>query len=181
MIPTPAERAVRALRRLGLTLATAESLTGGGLGEAVTSVPGASAVYAGGVVTYATRLKVDLLGVPADVVARHGVVSAECAASMAGRVRDLAGTDVGLATTGVAGPDPQEGRPVGRVYVAVADAAEVEVEELSLTGDRAAIRRASAEAVLDLLVRRLEDRLQPDPGGSSARRGNPGREVEEAG
>jgi PncC family amidohydrolase len=151
---TSAERAVHTLRRLGLSLATAESLTGGGLGDAVTSVPGASTVYAGGVVTYATRVKVDLLGVPADLVEQHGVVSAQCAAAMASRVRDLVGADVGVATTGVAGPDPQEGKPVGLVYVAVADAAGAVVDELALTGDRLAIRRATVAAALRLLVRR---------------------------
>src|SRR3954454_15537531 len=128
---SPAEQVVHTLRSRGVTLATAESLTGGGLGDAITSVPGASAVYAGGVITYATRVKVDLLGVPKDVVEQHGVVSSECAAAMAGRVRDLVGADVGVATTGVAGPDPQEGKPVGLVYVAVADQAGVAVYELS--------------------------------------------------
>jgi PncC family amidohydrolase len=152
---TPAEQAVHALSGRGLTLATAESLTGGGLGDAVTSVPGASAVYAGGVVTYATRVKVDLLGVPVEVVDRHGVVSSECAAAMASRVRELVGADLGVATTGVAGPDPQEGKPVGLVYVAVADGSGASVEELSLTGDRAAIRHATVEAALGLLVRRV--------------------------
>src|SRR5947209_10229011 len=114
MTETPAARAVGALRRLGLTLATAESLTGGGVGDAVTSVPGASDVYAGGVVTYATRVKVELLGVPAVVVERHGVASAERAAAMAGRVRSGGGADVGVATTGVAGPGRAAGKPVGR-------------------------------------------------------------------
>jgi nicotinamide-nucleotide amidase len=162
---TPAEDAVHALRRRGLSLATAESLTGGGLGDAVTSVPGASAVYAGGVVTYATRVKVDLLGVPGALVARHGVVSSQCAAAMASRVRELIGADVGVATTGVAGPDPQEGKAVGLVYVAVAgapgasDAREVVVDELHLSGDRAAIRRAAVAAALRLVVRRLEDEV----------------------
>jgi PncC family amidohydrolase len=165
MSATPAEQAVHSLRRAGLTLATAESLTGGGLGDAVTSVPGASEVYAGGIVTYATRVKVDLLGVPGDLVERHGVVSAECAAAMASRVRSVVGCDLGVATTGVAGPDPQEGRPVGSVYVAVADASEVVVEELSLSGDRAAIRRDTVAAALRLLVRRIADvSRKPGPG-----------------
>ena len=166
MTPTPAAQAVQVLRAQGLTLASAESLTGGGLGEAVTTVPGASTVYAGGVVTYATRLKVELLGVPADVVAEHGVVSSECAAAMAGRVRELVGADVGVATTGVAGPDPQEGKPVGLVYVAVADATGVAVEELSLTGDRAAIRGATVAAALGLLVRRIGPASEETPGDS---------------
>ena len=143
------------LRARGLTLATAESLTGGAVGEAVTSVPGASAVYAGGVVSYATRVKVELLGVPQGVVDRDGVVSAACATQMAERVRHLVGTTVGLATTGVAGPEPQEGRPAGLVYVAVADASGVETQELSLSGDRAAIRTATVTAALALVGDRI--------------------------
>jgi PncC family amidohydrolase len=145
------------LRARGLTLATAESLTGGAVGEAVTSVPGASAVYAGGVVTYATRVKVELLGVPQEVVDHEGVVSAACASAMADRVRLLVGATVGLATTGVAGPEPQEGRPVGLVYVAVADASGVESRELSLSGDRAAIRSATVAAVLALAGDRFRE------------------------
>ena len=170
MTSSPAEAAVHALRERGLTLATAESLTGGGLGEAVTTVPGASAVYVGGVITYATRLKVDLLAVPSEVVEGHGVVSAECASAMAGGVRELVGADVGVATTGVAGPDPQEGKPVGLVYVAVADPAGVVVEELSLTGDRGTIRQATVTAALDLLVRRIGRPADETPGDS----GKPG-------
>jgi PncC family amidohydrolase len=163
---SPAERAVHAARERGLTFATAESLTGGGVGDAVTSVPGASAVYAGGVVSYATRVKVEVLGVPADVVAQHGVVSAECAAAMARGVRALIGADVGVATTGVAGPEPQEGKPVGLVFVAAVDDAGADVEQLALTGDRAAVRSAAVQAALDLLVRRLGSGLaQESPAG----------------
>src|SRR3954454_23928038 len=170
MTSLPAAQAVHALSSRGLTLATAESLTGGGLGEAVTSVPGSSAVYAGGVVTYATRLKIDLLGVPQDIVDRHGVVSSECATAMAARVRELLGTDVGLAPPGAPGPARQEGKPVGRVYVAVADPSCVVVQELSLTGDRGAIRRATVAAALDLVVRRIQASAEETRGDS----GKPG-------
>ena len=111
---------VRTLLGRGLTLATAESLTGGAVAAAVVSVPGASNVYVGGVVTYATALKVSLLGVPQDLVDSDGVVSAACARVMAERVRSLTGADVGVSTTGVAGPDPQEGKAPGTVFVAVA-------------------------------------------------------------
>jgi nicotinamide-nucleotide amidase len=139
----------------GLRLATAESLTGGGVGARVTDVPGASAVYVGGVVSYATRVKVELLGVPSSVVDEHGVVSAGCARAMAEGVRTLLGADVGVATTGVAGPDPQEGRPVGTVFVAVADARGVAVAEHRFAGDRAAVRAATVGAVLRLLLDRI--------------------------
>src|SRR5687768_16404004 len=98
---------LRELQDRGLTLATAESLTGGGLGSLLTSVPGASAVYAGGVITYATRLKVELLGVSLEIIYGDGAVSAPCARAMAGGVRSLLGADVGLSTTGVAGPERQ--------------------------------------------------------------------------
>ena len=143
------------LRQRSVTLATAESLTGGGLGEVITAVPGSSAVYVGGVVSYAGRVKVDLLGVPAAVVRADGVVSAACAQAMATGVRTLVGADLGVSTTGVAGPEEQEGKPPGLVYVAVADAGGVRVRELRLTGDRAAIRAATAQQALLLLREHL--------------------------
>jgi nicotinamide-nucleotide amidase len=166
-MPTPAADVaadvVGTLAARGLTLATAESLTGGGVGALVTSVPGSSAVYVGGVIAYASRLKVELLGVPDDVVERFGVVSARCARAMAAGVRRL-GADVGVSTTGVAGPDPQEGKPAGLVYIAVADDAGEEVRELRLDGDRAAVRRATAEAAMEL----LRDRMEESSGGMLA-------------
>ncbi len=117
---TDAGQVVALLIARGATVATAESLTGGRLAAALTSVPGASACVVGGVVAYATAVKVAVLGVPADLVAEHGVVSGECAAAMARGSRDLLGTTYAMATTGVAGPDPQEGHPAGHVWVAVA-------------------------------------------------------------
>src|SRR5688572_1022813 len=99
---------VAGLAALSLTLATAESLTGGGLGALVTTVPGASAVYAGGVIAYSVPAKVGLLGVPEALVAEHGVVSPPCAVAMAAGARTALGADVGVSTTGVAGPDTQE-------------------------------------------------------------------------
>jgi PncC family amidohydrolase len=139
----------------GLTLATAESLTGGRLGARITDVPGASAVYVGGVISYATRIKTGLLGVPGDLVERHGVVSAPCARAMARGARSVLGADVAVATTGVAGPDRQEGKPRGTVFVAVADADGEDVAELRLEGDRAAVRDATVAAALRLLSRRI--------------------------
>jgi nicotinamide-nucleotide amidase len=146
---------VRSLRAQGLLLASAESLTGGLLGARVTSVPGASAAYVGGVVSYSTDVKRGLLGVPEEVVAGPGVVSAACAEAMAAAVRGLLGSDVGVSTTGVAGPDPQEGKPVGLVYVGYADAHGVVAVEHHLAGDREEVRAAAVDAALALVRDRL--------------------------
>jgi nicotinamide-nucleotide amidase len=162
--PPVAGDVVRVLAERGLTLATAESLTGGGGGALVTSVPGSSAAYVGGVIAYASRLKVQLLGVPDDVVEQFGVVSARCAQAMAEGVRRTLAADLGVSTTGVAGPDPQEGKPAGLVYVAVADRQGHEVRELRVDGDRAAVRRATAEAALRL----VRDRMGESTGGMLA-------------
>lgn len=140
------------LTESGATVATAESLTGGQLAAALTAVPGSSAVYAGGVVSYATEVKQSLLGVPTSLVAEHGVVSAECACAMAAGVRELLGTTYALATTGVAGPDPQEGRPVGTVYVALATPDGVRATELALTGNREQIQTATVAAAVSVLA-----------------------------
>ncbi len=143
---------VAALTAAGQTVATAESLTGGLLGGALTAVSGASSVYIGGVVSYATSAKEELLGVPADVLATDGAVSARCAEAMAHGVRRLLGTTYGLATTGVAGPDSQEGKPVGTVFVGVATPAGVASAALALDGGRDEIREATVDAALRLLL-----------------------------
>lgn len=114
-----ARQVVALLTRLGRTLATAESLTGGLVGAAITSVPGASHVYRGGVVSYATDLKHLLLGVDAGLLAQVGPVDAEVAEAMADGVRSRLTADVGLATTGVAGPEPQDGKAPGTVWIGV--------------------------------------------------------------
>lgn len=148
---SPDEVAAEVLALLGsagATLATAESLTGGRLAAAVTGVPGASASYLGGFVVYATALKQDLLGVPEDVVARYGVVSAECARAMAVGAREATGASYALATTGVAGPDQQEGKPVGTVFVGVAGPEGVSALTMELVGQRHQIQdRACREAL----------------------------------
>lgn len=141
---------VHRLAAAGWTLATAESLTGGGVGSRITTVPGASAVYLGGVIAYATGVKTALLGVSPGVVEQHGVVSAQCAVAMAAGVRSALGAHVGLSTTGVAGPEPLEGKPVGQVYVAVSGPQGSHVTPLNLTGDREAVRAAAVQAALDL-------------------------------
>lgn len=153
-----AARVLDALAARGETLATAESLTGGLLAARLTDVPGASRSFVGGVVSYATRVKVAVLGVADELVAQHGVVSEQCALAMAEGVRDRLDATWGLATTGVAGPDPQEGRAVGTVWVAVAGPTGSAAHLLDLPGDRAAVRQATCVAVLELLSRDLEGR-----------------------
>jgi nicotinamide-nucleotide amidase len=142
------------LRRRGETLASAESLTGGMIGALLTEIPGASDSYLGGVISYATRLKGTLAGVDRATLTELGPVAGRTAAEMARGVAELCNTDWGLAATGVAGPDDQHGHPVGQVFVAVShDAGALSrVEELSLDGDRAAIRRQAASAALALLA-----------------------------
>lgn len=147
--------AVAALRGVGATVATAESLTGGLVCATLVAVPGASDVVRGGVVAYAPVLKTELLGVDADLIATHGTVDATVAAQMATGVKDRLGATYGLATTGVAGPDPSEGKPAGTVHIAVAGPAGVETRLLSLSGDRASIRAGTVDALLSWLVGRL--------------------------
>ena len=139
----------------GLTVGTAESLTGGDLAAALTAVPGASAAYVGGVVSYATSLKQQLLGVTPDLVGRHGVVSAQCAEQMATGARRLLGADLALSTTGVAGPDLQEGKPAGLAYVGLASPHGVAVREVHATGTRAQVRAAVVEAAVEMIAAEL--------------------------
>src|SRR5271170_1888146 len=113
------QEVIKMLSARGETIALAESLTGGMLAAALTAIPGASAAFRGGLVTYATDLKATLLGVPPALLDRHGAVHPAVAAAMAEGVRHRLAAAVGAATTGVAGPDPQDGQPVGTVYVAV--------------------------------------------------------------
>ncbi|WP_374178895.1 CinA family protein [Leifsonia sp. WHRI 6310E] len=150
-------RLIARLRETGRTIAAAESLTGGELTAELTRVPGASAVVVGGAVVYATALKHSLLGVDAALLDAEGPVHPQVAAQLAEGVRsrlavDERAVDVGVATTGVAGPDPQGGRAVGTVYLGIATAAGTRVVELALQGDRAAIRRATVERAIAELV-----------------------------
>jgi nicotinamide-nucleotide amidase len=146
------------LSRRGETLASAESLTGGILGALFTTVPGASASYVGGVISYATSLKATLAGVDEATLAEFGPVAAPTAAEMARGVANRCEADWGLATTGVAGPEAQDDHPIGQVFVAASHRADelLRVEELSLQGDRAAIRKQAAAAALALLADALE-------------------------
>lgn len=168
--PTQAAQVLAELGARQQTLATAESLTGGLIGAALTAVPGASAVYLGGVISYATRLKATLAGVASATLAEVGPVAARTAVDMAVGIAARCGATWGLAVTGVAGPDPQEGHPVGQVFVAVATAspAVAQVRELSLEGGRDAIRQQSAEQAFELLLAVLATADRPGndcPGG----------------
>jgi PncC family amidohydrolase len=137
----------------GLTVATAESCTGGLVAHLVTEVPGSSAYLRGGIVAYADDVKRDALGVPADVLASHGAVSAQVAVAMAEGARARFGTDLAVAVTGVAGPDGgTAAKPVGLVYVAVASASAPVVRRFLWTGDRTTNKRSSAAAALELLL-----------------------------
>ncbi len=151
----PADLAARLLDRLrgqGLSLATAESLTGGLVGATLTAVPGSSDVYVGGVVSYAITLKTAVLSVPEALIEDHGAVSEECAVAMAQGVLALTGADVAVATTGVAGPGPQDGVAAGTVWVAVASGSGHDAAGLTLTGDRDDVRREACAAGLELAM-----------------------------
>lgn len=142
---------VQRLNDADATVATAESLTGGRLAARLTDGAGASEVFLGGVVTYATEAKMRVLDVPEQVVEEHGVVSEECAGAMAEATRRVFGTTYGVSTTGVAGPDTQEGKPVGTVFVGIAGPDDTRVCELSLDGDRDEIQAATVREALSAL------------------------------
>ncbi len=160
---SPVTEVVRLLTVRGETIAVAESLTGGLVAAELTTVPGASKVFRGSVTAYATDLKHELLGVDATLLAERGAVDPQVAAQMAAGVRKALGADWGIATTGVAGPDPQDGQPVGTVFVAVDGPSEAgkgavhggKTASLRLNGSRAEIRMESVRSVLALLLQRL--------------------------
>jgi nicotinamide-nucleotide amidase len=162
--PHPTAVAVLAdLGRAGESLATAESLTGGLIGELLTTVPGASVSYVGGVISYATRLKETLAGVPAATLQELGPVAERTAQEMATGVARRCSADWGLAVTGVAGPEPQDGHPVGQVFVGLAYPAGgwTSVRELRLSGSRAQIRSQTAVSALALLSEALRNVTRP--------------------
>ncbi|QNP69822.1 nicotinamide-nucleotide amidohydrolase family protein [Streptomyces roseirectus] len=154
---------VRLLTVRGEVLAVAESLTGGLVAAEITSVPGASQAFRGSVTAYATDLKREVLGVDAELLDARGAVDPQVAAQMAAGVRKALGADWGIATTGVAGPEPQDGQPVGTVFVAIdgpfgsdsGSAPGGKVKALRLNGSRAEIRRESVRSVLALLLEEL--------------------------
>ena len=133
-------------------MATAESLTGGRLAEALTTAPGASATYIGGVVAYATSVKREVLGVPDSLIDTHGVISSECALAMARGALALTSATYALSTTGVAGPDTQEGHPPGTVHVGVVGPGVATALALELVGSREVIADRTCVEALSALA-----------------------------
>ena len=152
-----AAEVLRLLARSDQTVAVAESLTGGMVAAELTAVPGASRSFRGSVTAYATELKHRILGVDAALLATEGAVNARVAEEMAAGVRRVMDASWGIATTGVAGPDPQDGQPVGTVFIAVDGAGGRKTARLRLNGSRAEIRRESARTVLELLWSQLRE------------------------
>ena len=159
-VPGTADAAavVSAAAAAGLTVATAESLTAGLVAAGLGAGPGASAVLLGGVVAYANNVKKKVLGVDGALLASAGSVDAEVARQMAAGARRVLGADIGVATTGAAGPEPHDGKPVGCVFIAVAAPDQTVVREFSFSGDRAAIRGQACNEALILLAGVLADR-----------------------
>ena len=147
---TVAAEVLRRAHVRGWTVGVAESLTGGRVVAALVDVPGASEVLRGGVVAYATDLKASVLGVDEQLLAERGAVDPDVAVEMAQGVRRVTGADMGIATTGVAGPDPQDGKDPGLVYVAVATPIGTEVSRLDLEGTRTEVRDGAVAGALDL-------------------------------
>lgn len=150
---TAAEKLVEILKAQGKTCATAESCTGGGVASAITSVPGASAVFLGSVVSYANEVKRDVLGVSEDDLAKVGAVSSEVAAQMADGVRALMKTDMAVSLTGIAGPDGGSAeKPVGLVWFGLSTASGTRTEKAIFRGDREQIRAQAVTHALGMLT-----------------------------
>jgi nicotinamide-nucleotide amidase len=146
----------RMLKQRGLTLAVMESCSGGLLADTITNVPGSSAYFRGGIVSYATEVK-EIMGVDPAVIAKHGVVSPETAAAMAEAVRERLRADIGMGVTGVAGPEPQDGQPVGQVYIALDGGERMPPQFMAFqfAQSRQAIKRRAVTQALVLLRRAL--------------------------
>ena len=137
----------------GKTLVTAESLTGGGIGAAITGVSGASEVYKGGVISYTNAVKETVLGVPADVLETYGAVSSQTAGYMATGVRKLMNADIAVSVTGLAGPGGDEyGNPVGTVFLGYEDTKQAEVRHFVFSGTREEVRNQTIEAALHMIL-----------------------------
>ena len=150
---TVAEKLVELLKARGLTCATAESCTGGGVGSAITAVPGSSAVFAGGVISYANAVKRDVLGVSALSLQTVGAVSSEVAAQMADGVRKLLKTDLAVSLTGIAGPDGgSDEKPVGLVWFGLSTKDGTRTEKVIFSGDRAQVRAQAVTHALGMLT-----------------------------
>jgi len=153
MMTDTAKQLVDTLKAQGKTLATAESCTGGGIGHAITAISGSSAVYLGGVISYANSVKEHVLGVKATVLETLGAVSEDTARAMAEGVCRLTGADIGVAVTGIAGPNADgTDKPVGLVYIAVCKDGHVTVTENHFTGNREAVRNQTIETAMRLAM-----------------------------
>ena len=147
-------RSFEVIKRLsGKTLATAESLTGGGIGAALTAVSGSSAVYKGGIISYTDEIKRNILSVSADSLVQYGAVSAPVAGEMVSGVRRIMGADVAVSVTGLAGPGGDEfGNPVGTVYIGYSDGNTSLARHFLFDGDRSQVRSQAAAAALKLIL-----------------------------
>lgn len=153
-----AEELADALTSRNLTIAVAESCTGGLVGHIITSIPGSSAYFHGGITTYSDTAKIELLGVTEDCLRNHGAVSKRTALAMATGVRDAFRVDVGIAVTGIAGPGGgSDEKPVGLVCIAVAGEEDERVIELNLDGSRGEVQKKAAEKALKIAVEFLQD------------------------
>jgi len=140
----------------GMTLVTAESLTGGGIGAALTAVPGSSSVYKGGVISYTDEVKQEILGVDAHILSRYGAVSLWTAGAMASGVRKLLKADVAVSVTGLAGPGGDDfGHAVGTVFIGFENQARAVAKEYHFPGDREAVRQQTLRAALELILEML--------------------------
>ena len=152
-----ARQVVAKLKEQGRTLATAESCTGGGIGHALTAVPGSSSVYAGGVISYTNAVKEQVLGVPGEILEQFGAVSAQTAQAMATCARTLLHTDLAVSVTGLAGPDSDgSGKPVGLVYIGLAAHDCVEVSENVFSSNRGSVREQAVNKALELILKYAE-------------------------
>ena len=153
----------------GMTVAVAESCTGGLVAHAITEIAGSSAYFLGGIVSYSNSVKQAQLGVPPEMLAAHGAVSAQTARAMAAGIRDRLGVDLAASITGVAGPGGgSDAKPVGLTYVATADARGVDVRRFVWPFDRAGNKRASAAATLEMLLERVQARESHGPATAKA-------------
>lgn len=150
------EQIISKLAQQNITIATAESCTGGSLGKIITSVPGVSSIYGYGFITYANEAKINILGVSPKTLEEHGAVSFETALEMALGARNAAKSDIAVSVTGIAGPGGgTEEKPVGLVYIAIADKNGAEYRKLNLHGSRDEIREKTCKKVFELIKERL--------------------------
>lgn len=151
-----AQKAVVALKQKNMTVATAESCTGGLLSALITSVSGASSVFGLGVCSYAPTAKINTLGVDAKIIEKYGTVSEFTAKQMAKNIQKLANADIGLSVTGVAGPEPSENKPIGLVFIALSDQNGTIVKQLNIENNgRDFIRETAAQEIFNLLINHL--------------------------